>query len=1058
MCLVMIHPVGSIIEDGGVLYTGSVYGKIAAVNKDNGSIIWSYQAVSGEGNPPRGFMESTVGVQRGIVVSCGVKGILSAVTNSAVTNPPAITIQHTPQSSVQPNTPIVVNSTITCTDSILLSLLYYKGPSQASYTRVTMTKSGDLYSATIPGFSDTSGNVSYYIVSVTSYTYKFSSTYQVPIIPPGGDTTPPPIPTLLSPANGSQVSTLRPTLDWSDVTDPSGVTYTLQVSTISTFSVLIVSQSGLSVSQYTFSFDLQNNVVYYWRVKAVDGAGNQSGWSSSWSFTPYIEQQDTEPPSIPILLTPQDGSLVTTLRPILDWSDVTDPSGVSYALQVALDTNFNSIVINFSGIANSQYTFSSDLDLGVTYYWRVKSVDGVGNQSSWSNIWSFIPITIDTTPPSVPTLISPQNNVVLSTRVVHFDWSDVTDPSGVVYELQVDDNYNFSSPIISNAFDSSEYTSTELVPNITHYWRVRAVDGVDNTSSWSSVYQFIILFVGDTTPPAKINNLVATTGSYEGSVKLSWQVTGDDGYSGNIINGEYRIDYSTVKNRVWKLSNYKIKFSTTVSSGANVTYVVDGLLPGCSYYFALWLADDAYNWSEMSNIATGYARPKLLPPTQVSPLNNVVFVTTNNVKFVWENVSTAVKYQLQVSNNPEFTYTLIDKEVGQTSYQSSFVNGTYFWRVRCIDEYNNTSDWTNILTFGINISTEPTVSSGGYHVVEQQVLPEVINFLPSNSFNINNIMTLETDISTLTISSVKIVYRIGYTDGTFSNWKEEDMSRISIDEFLTTLGLEVPYNVKCIEYYYAITLNNGDVIQTEQKIVNFEFKKSQYISSSGGKIKLSDPNITDGETYLDIPKGVLSTSKNITLSQYFDITNLPENNLPGVKHKHPISAVKVEGLPQNIAEGKIISSVLYSEQNLSTSSLEKNLRLFYYDGKQWHYVKSSVNTSVNTVTGYISSDGIYGVFAVETVSGEYCKPQQRIVFLSSDSDVSTKKVVFPSINMHYNYEIQIYDVKGRLVKKVNDKDFWDLKDNDGKTVPSGVYIYKYIVDNESYQGTILILR
>jgi hypothetical protein len=713
-----------------------------------------------------------------------------------------------------------------------------------------MTKSGDLYSATIPGFSDTSGNVSYYIVSVASYTYKFSSTYQVPIIPPGGDTTPPPIPILLSPANGSQVSTLRPTLDW----------------------------------------------------------------------------------------------------------------------------------------------------------------------------------------------------------------SDVTDPSGVVYELQVDDDYNFSSPIISNTFDSSEYTSTELVPNITYYWRVRAVDGVDNTSSWSSVYKFIIIFVGDTTPPAKINNLVATTGSYEGSVKLSWQVTGDDGYSGNIINGEYRIDYSTVKDRVWKLSNYKIKFSTTVSSGANVTYVVDGLLPGCSYYFALWLADDAYNWSEMSNIATGYARLKLLPPIQVSPLNNVVFVTTNNVTFVWENVPTAVKYQLQVSNNPEFTYTLIDKEVGQTSYQSSFINGTYFWRVRSIDEYNNTSDWTNILTFGINISTEPTVSSGGYYVVEQQVLPEVINFLPSNSFNINNIMSLETDISTLTISSVKIVYRIGYTDGTFSNWKEEDMSRISIDEFLTTLGLEIPQNVKCIEYYYATTLNNGDVIQTEQKIVNFEFKKSQYISSSGGKIKLSDPNITDGETYLDIPKGVLSTSKNITLSQYFDITNLPENNLPGVKHKHPISAVKVEGLPQNIAEGKIICSVLYSEQNLSQGMSEKNLRLFYYDGKQWHYVKSSVNTSVNTVTGYISSNGIYGVFAVETVSGEYCKPQQRIVFLSSDSDVSNKKVVFPSINMHSNYEIQIYNVKGRLVKKVNDKDYWDLKDNDGKTVPSGVYIYKYIVDNESYHGTILILR
>ena len=404
---------GSIIEDAGVLYTGSVYGKIAAVNKSNGSVTWSYQAVSGEGNPPRGFMESTVGVQRGIVISCGVKGILSAVTNSAVTNPPTITIQHTPQSSAQPNTSIVVYSTITCTDSILLSLLYYKSPSQTSYTRVTMTKSGNLYSATIPGFSDTSGNVSYYIVSVTSYTYKFSSTYQVPIIPPGGDTTPPPIPTLLSPANGSQVSTLRPTLDWSDVTDPSGVTYTLQVSTISTFSVLIVSQSGLSVSQYTFSFDLQNNVVYYWRVKAVDGAGNESIWSDIWQFVVIYSTsvEDYTPPAKVTTLTAEPGSVIGSVK--LTWISVGDDDFVGscvgeiriqYNTQATgFDKNDAQVIISTTITPYEQRSIEiSQLNVGVTYYFALWIKDDSDNWSDISNIASAIAFDIeDKVPPTV---------------------------------------------------------------------------------------------------------------------------------------------------------------------------------------------------------------------------------------------------------------------------------------------------------------------------------------------------------------------------------------------------------------------------------------------------------------------------------------------------------------------------------------------------------------------------------------------------------------------------------------------------------------------------------
>jgi hypothetical protein len=71
--------------------------------------------------------------------------------------------------------------------------------------------------------------------------------------------------------------------DWSDVTDPSGVSYTLQVASDADFSTIAVEKSGLPLSEYTLAEGEKlapaGQKAYYWRVKAVDGASNEGGWS-----------------------------------------------------------------------------------------------------------------------------------------------------------------------------------------------------------------------------------------------------------------------------------------------------------------------------------------------------------------------------------------------------------------------------------------------------------------------------------------------------------------------------------------------------------------------------------------------------------------------------------------------------------------------------------------------------------------------------------------------------------------------------------------------------------
>jgi hypothetical protein len=98
----------------------------------------------------------------------------------------------------------------------------------------------------------------------------------------------PPIPELISPENGVRQGS-RPSFEWEAVSDPSGVTYSLQVATDSSFGTLVLNKDGLTQSQYNLAREeglpaTGSETPYYWRVRAVDGASNASDWSSPRSF------------------------------------------------------------------------------------------------------------------------------------------------------------------------------------------------------------------------------------------------------------------------------------------------------------------------------------------------------------------------------------------------------------------------------------------------------------------------------------------------------------------------------------------------------------------------------------------------------------------------------------------------------------------------------------------------------------------------------------------------------------------------------------------------------
>lgn len=101
----------------------------------------------------------------------------------------------------------------------------------------------------------------------------------------------PPIPELLLPEPDTKPK--EPIhLDWEDVTDPSPpVIYILQIATDKNFSKnsIVLEKAGLTDSEYTLTEEeklepAKKDAPYYWRVKAIDGASNESDWSKPRAF------------------------------------------------------------------------------------------------------------------------------------------------------------------------------------------------------------------------------------------------------------------------------------------------------------------------------------------------------------------------------------------------------------------------------------------------------------------------------------------------------------------------------------------------------------------------------------------------------------------------------------------------------------------------------------------------------------------------------------------------------------------------------------------------------
>lgn len=523
----------------------------------------------------------------------------------------------------------------------------------------------------------------------------------------GADSTQPPTPNLSSPANGAYTGS-APTLDWTDVSDFSGVTYTVQVDNDAGFGSIDRQASGLASSTWAVSPALPDG-TWYWRARAVDGAGNLGAWSSVWSFT-----VDTIPPNQPTLASPANGTLTNDNTPTFTWTNTlpVDPAGESYQLQVDNDPAFGSPEIDVTTPLLT-YTPSSALADGL-YYWHVRAVDGAGNASLYTGSWT---VTIDATAPVAPTLTSPSNGAYLNMQNVPLDWTHPEEPL-TTYLVQVDDTSDFLTLVWwSNTGTTSSATTGALAEGL-YYWRVRATDPATNVGAWSAVRTFTV----DITAPSKPTNSSPLSGAWAGgNPTLDWTNSTD-----NLSPITYEVEVAS-----------DAGFGTIVKSASGLAssqWTVTGapLTEGATYWWHARAVDAATNtglWSDGTSFIVDST-----PPTQVtldSPANGTL-TNDNTPTFTWNAASDltsgVASYTIEVDNTSDFSSPEASYSgLVLTWTPSALADGLYYWHVRAVDAAGNLGAWslTRTLTIDATPPAAPALTSPANGAFTNDTTPDL---------------------------------------------------------------------------------------------------------------------------------------------------------------------------------------------------------------------------------------------------------------------------------------------------------------------------------------------
>ncbi len=294
----------------------------------------------------------------------------------------------------------------------------------------------------------------------------------------------------------------KPVLTWEE-SDPCNlpqVAFHVQVGTTGDMGSVLwdIAVQGDQDSITYDGIDLEDGMNCYARLSLNNG----HAWSQ-WSEFAF---RMNSVPTIPELVAPANGGIVTSPQPSLTIRRVPDAEGDSLLLtfEIAGDSLFSSFV-PFTAQPSSDSLTTVNVPFYLTedqrYWWRVKASDYY-EESAYSAIWSFwlnseniapTPFELRSPPDGLTPALTTTTPILQWTRSRDFDPFD-----SVRYELHIALYPNFSfATIIEGITDTSFQISEPLSWGTNYWWKVKATD-LSTGVTWSDqVFSFRVMKIGD---------------------------------------------------------------------------------------------------------------------------------------------------------------------------------------------------------------------------------------------------------------------------------------------------------------------------------------------------------------------------------------------------------------------------------------------------------------------------------------------------------------------------------------------------------------------------------
>ena len=200
------------------------------------------------------------------------------------------------------------------------------------------------------------------------------------------------------------------------------------------------------------------------------------------------------------------------------------------------------------------------------------------------------------------------------------------------------------------------------------------------------------------------------------SVTLNWTAPGGDSLVGRAACYDLRYSAQMITPENFLEATAAPDMPLPAVPGSRQTYVLDGLTPGVICYLALKTADQAGNWSAMSNVIARMPQGVVQAPAAtalISPEDGATGVATGPT-LTWQVSSGATAYRLQVAREPGFLLPVLDQGgIVEASYAADSLanDATYYWRVQASNT-GGPSEWSSVRSFRTVAGTMVSPLSG----------------------------------------------------------------------------------------------------------------------------------------------------------------------------------------------------------------------------------------------------------------------------------------------------------------------------------------------------------